>query len=355
LELEPAVRAGDDIEAVHDMRVAGRRLREAGGLFRDFLPSRALTLRRELRWAADVLGSVRDLDVQREQLAQWIADAEPDEADALRALDVLLSEQRGVAQTRLVRALDSKRFERLRHGFVEMIRRGPSRRDPMAKVPLVVVVPDLVAKRYRQVRKAGEATPKNAPEAALHRFRVRCKRLRYAIEFIEPVYPEPSVAIVRRLVRLQDVLGGIHDAEIASAHLRDLRARSPRLSPDLAFAMGRVAERYTRRAAKLRARVPSAFEGVRGKRWKEIKRTMERGRGAGRVLLPSQAKDPKTVARPAPRAPAKPTARPVAKPVPRAAAKPAARSIAKSTSRPAARKRAVAEVPAPAGERADTA
>ena len=71
LRHEPGTRLGDDIEELHDMRVASRRLRAAIRLFRPFLPARFDRLGAELRWLGGVLGDVRDLDVQIEQLEEW--------------------------------------------------------------------------------------------------------------------------------------------------------------------------------------------------------------------------------------------------------------------------------------------
>ena len=71
---EPGTRLGEDIEELHDMRVATRRLRAALALFSNVLPVRAQTFREELGWLAAVLGAVRDLDVQIEGLDDMVAD-----------------------------------------------------------------------------------------------------------------------------------------------------------------------------------------------------------------------------------------------------------------------------------------
>jgi CHAD domain-containing protein len=60
---------GEDADAVHDMRVASRRLRAALEIFQDvFAPKQYRTLRRDVKRVADALGSVRDLDVLEERL-----------------------------------------------------------------------------------------------------------------------------------------------------------------------------------------------------------------------------------------------------------------------------------------------
>ena len=72
-EKEAGTRLGEDPEELHDMRVATRRLRAALVLFADVLPVRAQTFREEFGWLGRLLGSVRDLDVQMEGLADMAA------------------------------------------------------------------------------------------------------------------------------------------------------------------------------------------------------------------------------------------------------------------------------------------
>src|SRR4029450_7505707 len=73
LAKEPGTRLGDDVEELHDMRVASRRLRAALSLFADVLPPSAASFGDDLRWLGRALGAVRDFDVQLEQLDGWLA------------------------------------------------------------------------------------------------------------------------------------------------------------------------------------------------------------------------------------------------------------------------------------------
>ena len=70
---DPRVRQ-DLPDAVHDMRVAMRRLRSALATFRPLL-DRAVTepLREELKWVGAVLGDARDSEVTHERLAEAVA------------------------------------------------------------------------------------------------------------------------------------------------------------------------------------------------------------------------------------------------------------------------------------------
>src|SRR5207302_6077556 len=75
---DQGVRDGDP-EAVHDMRVATRRMRSTLRTFRPLLDAtRTEPLRRELHWLAGLLGAVRDGDVMAARLAEAIAAEPPD-------------------------------------------------------------------------------------------------------------------------------------------------------------------------------------------------------------------------------------------------------------------------------------
>jgi triphosphatase len=277
---EPGTRLGDDIEELHDMRVASRRLRAALALFADVLPAGADRYREELGWIGRELGAVRDLDVQLEQLDEWLGAVPEADREALAALRSLLEEQRAAARAAMLEALDSRRYQLLVEGFGRLLRAGRVRRTGPPSLPVRAVAPDLVESRFRAVRRAaGRIEPTSAPEA-YHRLRIRCKRLRYALEFVGEVYPGRTRPLVRRLVALQDVLGLHQDADIAIDRLRRLAVERGDLRPETVFAMGEIAERYRRSMVELRGQFPAAWAKVRGKAWKAFRDELERQRPA---------------------------------------------------------------------------
>ena len=110
---EPAARAGE-IEPVHQLRVATRRLRAALRLFAPLLPARfATAAHRDLAWLARAIGAVRDLDVLSELVRKQAARLEPELRRASGPLGVALHEQRAQALAALGTALDSRRGRRL--------------------------------------------------------------------------------------------------------------------------------------------------------------------------------------------------------------------------------------------------
>jgi CHAD domain-containing protein len=273
---EPGTRIGDDIEDLHDMRVATRRLRAALSIFAGALPVRFARFRDELGWVADALGAVRDLDVQLEQQHAWVAASTEEDAVALASLPGMLEDQRLEARERMMALLDSGRYARLVDGFTIALQRGPARTVPASRTPSLTAAPELITDRHRKFRKAGREALRSPSPSSLHRLRIRAKRLRYALEFLSPLYPAEAGPLVKRLVKLQDLLGLHQDADVAIRRLRSLIVeREEPLSPATIFAMGSVARRYEEQQEQLRARFPKAYKRVSGKRWKALQREMQ--------------------------------------------------------------------------------
>jgi CHAD domain-containing protein len=315
LARESGTRLGEDVEDLHVMRVATRRLRAAIDVFISVLPVRINGLRSELGWLAAVLGDVRDLDVQLEHLdnmGEWSiawASSEVTE-DPLIHLRQLLDEHRDEARGRLLDALDSARYQRLLKGLTALAVQGPSRRFAAAGVPAVISVPDLLASRHRSVLKGARRARKSGLAADFHRLRIRAKRLRYSLEFTADLYGSRTERFVRRLARLQDALGLMQDAEVATAQLLAITAASGSDLPSLTvFAMGSVAERYRVEAADLLASMTRRLKVLDGDEWKALAHLMadRRDEALAAIPIPRPRTRPNPSSAALPGAPTEPT------------------------------------------------
>ena len=281
LAKEPGTRLGDDIEELHDMRVANRRLRAAMALFADVLPDVARKASEELIWVGQILGAVRDLDVQIEQLDNLLDASEDTDDRALVSLHALLQEQRETARTAMLEMLDSRRYQTFVSRLGRTLRARHAHRSGPASVPARALAPDLIESRYRAFRKAGDQISPHSPAMSYHRLRIRCKRLRYALEFLGGLYPVETRPLIRRTVAVQDVLGLHQDAYVAIDRLRHLGASgSDNLDPATIFAMGEIAERYRASAIELRAQFPAAYRQLTGRRWQVFREHLECARPA---------------------------------------------------------------------------
>jgi CHAD domain-containing protein len=275
---EPGTRLGDDPEELHDMRVATRRLRAALSLFGGVLPQRAHHVRDELRWLAQALGEVRDLDVQLEELVEWQKKA-GERQEALAPLHAVLERHRREARQRMLTVLNSDRYHKLMGSFTFMVTRGPVPGIEASQAPVLQAAPALVKKRYRRVRKLGDAITTESPAEEYHELRKQGKRLRYALEFFGDIYGKPAKELVASLTNLQDILGAHQDAYVAVERLRELSStEGDQLPSRTAFAMGEIAERYAQQAAVLRSQFPDAYRVLGGKGWLQLRRRMKEGR-----------------------------------------------------------------------------
>jgi len=147
--LEDDVRTSSNIDAVHDMRVATRRLRSALRLFGRFFSRKTVNkIRAPLGKLTGALGEVRDLDVLIEGLRAYAATLTVEQQ---RALDPLLADwqaRRAQSHHRLVEFLDSTDYDdwvARTEDFIESRDAGDSPR-------VSEVVPALIWRRYGNVR-----------------------------------------------------------------------------------------------------------------------------------------------------------------------------------------------------------
>jgi len=255
---EPGTRQGADIEALHDMRVATRRMRSAFRLFRPaYTPKATRRFREELPQIAGALGVVRDLDVALEKLDHY-AGEHPD-AD-LGPLRTQWQDRREAARAALIAELDGKRFARfVKHfdRFLSTPGAGVALDAPAAgPTPNQIrhTAPLLIAAHYAQVR-AYEPVVPGAPIATLHALRIEFKRLRYTLEFFEEVLGPEARRVIKAIKRMQDHLGDLHDADVAVIELSALLdAHEAAYSGTPAYARPDLTGIYDYLAAQLQAR-----------------------------------------------------------------------------------------------------
>jgi CHAD domain-containing protein len=202
-----------------------RRLRAAVRTFADGFPSRLrATLPDELRWIGQELGAVRDLDVQLANVAWHARHRAPPARRRLHAFRHHLERERGVHRAALMAALDSPRYFRL---LATLERFGasaaPHRRHGAAARPVAAVGRRAIKRVMSKMIKNGDAIGELPEAEDLHALRIRAKRLRYLLEALQPISGSPGKKLIRKLIRLQDVLGRFNDAIVAATFVRAYR------------------------------------------------------------------------------------------------------------------------------------
>ena len=230
---EPGTRAGEDIEELHDMRVATRRMRAALPVFHDYLdPDRIKPLAEGLKLTGRRLGAVRDLDVFWEKTTEYLEARQPGEAGDLTSLRKVWEEARNRARIKMLRYLDSKTYRKFVIAFHEFLEDAEAWQPPalpknLEPTPhhLRLVVPVAVYQRLAEVLAYDEyITKPDAPIDQYHQLRIAAKRLRYTMEYFQEVLGPEVQMMIDRVKALQDHLGDLQDCFIAREILTDFLA-----------------------------------------------------------------------------------------------------------------------------------
>ena len=217
-EAEKRVLAASDDEAIHDLRVAMRRLRTILKLARPIYGRfHADFVRRAFADVMRATGALRDEEVFEETLS----DIELDDAgfNAWR-------ERRKARERALRRAV----IVRIREGELEKAREflralctlpvKPSSDEALAKF----------ARRAVEAQRAGveeqrDASPQDA--VALHALRIAYKNLRYASEILAEALPADLAAMAKPAAHFQKRLGEVHDVDVALVSVERARGLLP--------------------------------------------------------------------------------------------------------------------------------
>ncbi len=250
-----------DEAAVHDARVAVRRLRSDLRSFRAFLDAPWTdALREELQAAGDTLGAARDADVLLARLNAHAGDIPA--ADRERVSDALapLRAERDAAYVRVRAMLAGERHAAL----VGAVRTAAASPPPGRRgaEDAASAAAEVMRDAWKTVRKAVRACADPPSDADLHRVRIKAKRVRYAAEALEPWMGAPARVLARRVARLGDLLGEQHDGVVAAARLR--RAT---WDPRLAFVAGQLAALEHADALRCRARWRRAWRRAKRRRF----------------------------------------------------------------------------------------
>jgi CHAD domain-containing protein len=217
VEIE-GVREGKDIEYVHRMRVASRRLRSALSLFSTCLYKQDYQrINKDIRAVTRALGEARDTDVQVEALLKEEPKFNSTKlSPGFKRLIIRLQQRRVGLQADVIAAMDQLQAD-------EVLKKLSELTAPMADKARSVYLfsPGLYVKAYDGIQTQIDELfmhesyihdPANITE--LHAMRISAKRLRYSIEAFEDLYKDPIKPFISEVKRLQDALGLVHDLDV---------------------------------------------------------------------------------------------------------------------------------------------
>jgi CHAD domain-containing protein len=212
------LRGGGDDEALHDFRVAVRKIRSTLRAYRPQLDGvlRAKD-RRRLKRLANATNEARDAEVQIARLRALRDGLGPGEQAVVTLLLRRLRRTKREAYA-LAGAEIEARFPRTARALGRRLRRA----DESSSLPFRFVIAPLLATLAGDLRPLLAHAPLEET-GALHQARIEVKRARYLLEPVRRAVPG-SVTLLRRLQRLQDVLGDVNDLEKLEQTIRAVRA-----------------------------------------------------------------------------------------------------------------------------------
>jgi inorganic triphosphatase YgiF len=223
--------AGDE-EALHQMRVALRRLRAAISLFSDVLTDpQTEALKSEFKWITDELGPAREFEVLLKHVIGPVADRERDEMGA-SSVPRELRQKHEDALARARTAVESLRFRDLALDTAAWIETGDWTHNPddaasmLRRRRFAAVAADQLRRRWKKSLKSGKHLDALDPQHR-HKLRIQAKKLRYAAEFFGPAFPHKKSMRRRKdfigsLQQLQDALGELNDIAVNEKLLQRL-------------------------------------------------------------------------------------------------------------------------------------
>lgn len=217
--------SGEDIEELHDMRVATRRMRTAFDIFSPaFDPKIMKHYLKGLRTIGRFLGAVRDMDVILEHALNYQRKMDEDTRPGLEPLIRAWKQVIHKKRSKMTRHLQSENYHTFKNEF-NLFLQAPEQIKPIIEVSgldshLRDIVPVLVYSRYASVR-AYESILPTASVAQLHALRIEFKKFRYVLEYFREILGDQVSHAITELKQMQDHLGELHDTDVACQLVKD--------------------------------------------------------------------------------------------------------------------------------------
>lgn len=215
-----------DIEGVHQMRIALRRLRSAFSLFKLILGHKKCAfILSELKWLSDILGKARDIDVLLTQTLPGIP-AQFKHHQGLLALQQLALKRQIKIYDFIREALLSQRYNCLLLTICSWLE-NEKWKETKKHYKLLTVATRTLNKFHKQLLRHNENLTDMPPECR-HATRIASKRLRYVAEFFTSLYPaKDCTKFIKILAQVQECLGQVNDITVAEKLLNDLNGPQP--------------------------------------------------------------------------------------------------------------------------------
>jgi len=221
-----------NIEGVHQMRVALRRLRSAFSLFKECLNAEESSLiLTEVKWLVNKLGKVRDLDVLITETLPIVCEYS-NSHNGILVFSKQAKQARRLVCKDMKEAIVSQRYHRLLLTLSSWLESQLWLEQHKADHKLLKFSKKPFNKFYKSLMQNKLRFKEMQPEDR-HKVRITAKKLRYAMEFFYNLYPSKEIGkFIKKLSKLQDSLGKMNDISVTGVLLGSISKTNPSASLD---------------------------------------------------------------------------------------------------------------------------
>jgi CHAD domain-containing protein len=220
--------SGGDVNAIHQARVATRRVRAALPIVTRGASRRKL--KKSFTRLTRALGGVRELDVAILTLDELASDPSVPR-EGLEQLRVILQEERQRFYAEMNGILQHVDLDRLQRKTLAAAEHSTERDSDQSDLKRLRSVIKRAGRRAFALQAAIENAGNIYLADRLHQVRIAVKKLRYVLEIARELSRSRASARIRMLKNAQDLLGRMHDLEVLITRIRALQgsARAPTL------------------------------------------------------------------------------------------------------------------------------
>lgn len=219
------VREAKDLEYVHRMRVASRRLRAAFAIFEPCFPAAQMgRWNRRIKRITRALGAARDTDVQIAFVEEFLSRIETQrERRGVERLLLRLRQRRQALQADVIRTLDRLEsngvLRDMEETLLQRLVEARVNQTPETSPWMYRRACEMITLRLEEMLAYEVYIHQPEHITQLHSMRIAAKRLRYTMEVFEPLYNGEMKKHIQVVKTVQEMLGDIHDADVWAEQL----------------------------------------------------------------------------------------------------------------------------------------
>lgn len=222
-EIEGVRTAMEDIEFIHRMRVASRRLRSAFPLFQDCLsPKHRKRWLKQIKTVTGALGEARDTDVQIERVNEFLQEIKDKRClPGLQRLTLRLRQKRSIIQPHVDQQMEALLQSGLLAEMENLLSPLAARQEQIYLYTPAMYrhAFNAISARLDEFLSYDSIVAQPEQIEALHAMRIKAKWLRYTVENLAPLYGSGLKTHLQVIRKIQEALGDIHDADVWAVYL----------------------------------------------------------------------------------------------------------------------------------------